>query len=151
MPETDSASIVAASIDLASVAGHNLLALLLRLAANQRSDDISSYDPAFKTALALGLGAWPAPRDDLEIKTQPPFILTPLGREVAELLRPKPWTAGRIGSFVSLDRPDGTAISLAGENGPHKADTLYAEADRIAVLLTQDDLRVAKTYRTEAP
>jgi hypothetical protein len=76
--------------------------------------------------------------------------LTPLGREVAELLRPNPWRVEPWGKDWAVFKgglvPHPTLVAaghFSGSMGGRGA------CDRIAALLTQDDLRAAKTYRTE--
>jgi hypothetical protein len=136
MPETDSASIVA-KIDLASVAGWNLRALLLRLLDGEDWQERATiWDArAALDSVRAGLGVWRDAGTDVG--------LTPLGREVAERLRPFPWGAGgQHGDW--LIEPGGGATGIGQITGG-------ALVARIAALLTQDDLRAAKTYRTEAP
>ncbi len=126
---TQDAATIAASIGLASVAGHNLRALLLRLLDGEdwRVVSAGADANAFISARTRGFVP-PAYSADL----------TPLGREVAERLRPVPWAAMGCNVWRGglVRRESATCI----EPGIAK---------RIAALFTQDDLRAAKTYRTE--
>jgi hypothetical protein len=135
MPETDAASIVA-KIDTTTVEGWNLRALLLRLLDGDAwNEDILILD-AMDAITRRGFAAYPLAGNEFGEGG-----LTPLGREVAERLRPVPWTAkaGAHGWWVSN-------FHRCIARGLEQAD-----AERIAALLTQDDLRAAKTYRTMAP
>lgn len=64
------------------------------------------------------------------------YGLTPLGREVAEACRPKPWTASGVELGWLID-PEGEAV---GQIETHEV------AARIAALLTADDLAKAKRF-----
>lgn len=125
-----------ANIELATVAGHNLRALLLRLADGERIRDRTNAD------VAACVDA--EPRGLIETTFSP--ALTPLGREVAERLRPEPWRtkahrflADSKDSYI-VEQPGGRSLGLCWKE---------PDAERIAALLTADDLRAAKTYRTE--
>jgi hypothetical protein len=136
MPETDAATTVA-KIDTTTVEGWNLRALLLRRADGGYTHDYDSDPPeadeACDAAIALA--------DSLRI-VDVDVCLTPIGHEVAERLRPEPWrVTGNGVDWVAYCERDNVRLTNAGR----------AVAGRIAALLTQDDLRTAKTYRTEAP
>lgn len=136
------ASTIAANIDTRTVAGHNLRALLLRLFDGDRfrstDEPRIAVIPLIDAAASLGL---------VEAAS---VSLTPLGREVAERLRPRPWRADQVGRSVAVIRPNGSALELAeGPTGMSDADRIFGEAERIAALLTADDLRAAKTYKSE--
>jgi hypothetical protein len=122
---------IASGIDPSTVAGHNLRALLLRLL--DEDDWRAPYRDACVRAsvLACDRGLMYDDRDEL----------TPLGREVAEQMRPVPWTTrpGGYGGEMLVD-PDGATRAV------HPGASL---AMRIAALLTADDLRAAKSYRVE--
>jgi hypothetical protein len=91
---------LASDIDTSTVAGHNLRALLLRLLDGDRWRDPSlPLVPVSIAAERLGL---------LDIDHA--FALTPLGREVAERLRPVPWL---VAQDVWLVEPSGVNGSLA--------------------------------------
>lgn len=138
------ASDIAASIDTTTVAGHHLRALLLRLADGEfhsLPNERMAATSAIGQAATMGLGQWPPPRDGLEISIQPPFALTPLGREVAERLRPETWL---------VDTCPTTGHRLIGRSEGFIASVFVPdEAERIAALLTADDLRAAKAYKVE--
>jgi hypothetical protein len=134
------AAAIASGIDTSTVAGHNLRALLLRLLDGDRWRDPSlPLVPVSIAAETLGL-----------LDREHAFTLTPLGREAAERLRPQPWRVAKHQADVELVRPDGTVRSF-GDPGPsiNAWTRLYDEAERIAALLTADDLRAAKAYRVE--
>jgi hypothetical protein len=122
MPETAAATIVA-KIDTTTVEGWNLRALLLRLADGDawRAPDV------WRTAATFDLFVC--------------GILTPLGREVAARLRPEPW--------VCVDDPARPFRARVASFDHEILCTASALAERIAALLTQDDLRAAKTYTAE--
>jgi hypothetical protein len=146
------AAAIASGIDTSTVAGHNLRALLLRLLddepgqgffnirANAYSPDGLRIDIAVGDLVTLDRGA----------RMGGFVVLTPLGREVAERLRPVPWRMFAVGCDVALTRPDGT-VRTFGDPGPSRDaySRLRAEAERIAALLTADDLAQAKAYRSE--
>jgi hypothetical protein len=125
---------IAASIDTDTTEGHNLRALLLRL----RDGDDWQGDARRPVRHVIGDGLDRGLLDIARVTS-----LTPLGREVAELLRQ------RIGMHAHGVR------CLAGS-------LCYAmtEAERIAALLTRDDIGSicracfdidkAKQYRTES-
>jgi hypothetical protein len=129
---------IAASIDTATREGHNLRTLLLRLLDESPwIGDVGNQDAAcdaWELAERLGL----APRD-------PPCNLTPLGREVAERLRPEPCRV------VNLSGPRMKRRVLAVMRGAvcWARCTQDEHAERIAALLTADDLAQAKAYRSE--
>jgi hypothetical protein len=129
----DAAAIVA-GIDLATVAGHNLRALLLRVAD---SDDWQGG--CFKAPTLARLAAREA---GLVEPTSP--SLTPLGRAVAERLRPEPWCV-RAGD----DRGRNVFDVERGNREPWAQLENEGMATRIAALLTADDLAQAKAYRSE--
>jgi hypothetical protein len=137
MTTTQDAATIAASIDLASVAGHNLRALFLRLA----DEDPWIGDVRNQSAACDAWGL--AERLGLTLHDSP--SLTPLGREVAERLRPVPWRV----CDASGPRQKRRVLSIW--QGSRSVASCWDDADagRIAALLTQDDLRAAKTYRTE--
>jgi hypothetical protein len=127
---TDAAT-VAASIDLATVEGHNLRALLLRLA-----DGESWVDDGTTLDLTAGIQA-----DRLGLaRHNGSASLTPLGREVAERLRPVPWTSPGS-NYGWLVGPDGETVGQLD-----RADI----AERIAAALTREDLEAAKRYKVPA-
>jgi hypothetical protein len=128
LTKTD-AETIAASIDLATTAGHNLRALLLRLADGDpwRGDARGSSRAASERGAALGL-----------LDVVHAFALTPLGREVAERLRPVPWTSPGTNYGWLVDPSGETAGQL------DRADV----AEHIAELLTKADAEEAKGYRT---
>jgi hypothetical protein len=114
---------IAASIDLTTTDGHNLRALLL--------NEGKSVAPIGIMARAelLGLVEW---RD-----------LTPLGREVAELLRPVPWR-------TAWQWESNTWRVLSGTDpGWICGGCTEQAAGLIARLLTEHGEREAKQYRTE--
>jgi hypothetical protein len=141
---TQDAASIAASIDVSTTAGWNLRALLLRMADGQDW-----------RAVPWGSAAWARQRgtrqpdnealllaDDMGLaigRDPAPEHLTPLGREVAERMRPKPWTTkpGGYGGEMLVDPEGFTKVVHPG----------IALAMRCADLLTRDDLDKAKTYR----
>jgi hypothetical protein len=140
MTTTQDAATIAASIDLASVAGHNLRALLLRLL------DGEDWAPSAHHEQVGGALRRADACDLLDIDCR----LTPLGREVAELLRPNPWRVEPWGKDWAVFKgglaPHPTLVAAGNFSGSMGG---RGACDRIAALLTQDDLRAAKTYRTE--
>jgi hypothetical protein len=136
------AATIAADIDLATVAGHNLRALLLRLLddepgqgffnirANAYSPDGLRIDIAVGDLVTLDRGA----------RMGGFVVLTPLGREVAERLRPVPWTSPGS-NYGWLVGPDGETVGQLD-----RADI----AERIAAALTREDLEAAKRYKVPA-
>jgi hypothetical protein len=137
---TQDAATIASGIDTSTVAGHNLRALLLRLLDGDpwRGEARAAARAATDRAAALGL---------LDIVHT--CALTPLGREVAERLRPLPWrwrsykAAGWGGALIECFEVETDARVLPM--------TLHRDdAERIAALLTADDLRAAKAYRVES-
>jgi hypothetical protein len=146
MTTTQDAATIAASIDLASVAGHNLRALLLRLADGEEWNADVLLVEVIGELERLSLGGRPFTGAHAR-------GLTPLGREVAELLRPVPWGVGETDvadpsqsvapNYVPcLLTPTGDESGVFAEDAP-------TVVHRIAALLTRDDLDAAKTYRTE--
>jgi hypothetical protein len=135
MTTTKDAATIAASIDLATHAAWDLRALLLRL--------LDGSMPA------MDLPPQHALRSNLVSVYAAVAKLTPLGREVAERLRPVPWRVGPLGKDWAVyrggnDWPHVVAFgALSSSRGGHET------CNRIAALLTADDLRAAKTYRTE--
>jgi hypothetical protein len=119
------AAAIASGIDTSTVAGHNLRALLLRLLDGD--DDGPWQIKDFANLRGLGISEGPG------LGT---FALTPLGREVAERLRPVPWLVAQ----------DVWLVEPSGVNGCHIGNI----APRVAALLTADDLRAAKAYRVES-
>jgi hypothetical protein len=117
---------IAAGIDLATVAGHNLRALLLRLLDGEPWNENTPLIATLEQAFSLGLAT--------------PYDVTPLGREVAEQLRPEPWRVGTSDAGLAVVDASG-AMRCACEE--------MAVAIRIAALLTADDLAQAKAYRSE--
>ncbi len=118
------AATVAASIDIATVDGWNLRALLLRLLDGTRHD--------------APRGLW-AGLSDLGLIDDERGFVTPLGREVAEQLRPKPWKVTTDRGFPRLLHPNGDfAFEAAGE---------LDLCRRIAKLLDADDEREVKRYK----
>ncbi len=141
---------IASGVDTSTVAGHNLRALLLRVMDGADWRDAPWGSAAWAAArgrqdlpdkaarrLAVDLG--------LAVPTSPD--LTPLGREVAERLRPAPWR-------VKAHRFHGDAKEswLVDQAGDFTHALCYDErsASRIAALLTADDLRAAKAYKVES-
>jgi hypothetical protein len=129
------AAAIASGIDTSTVAGHNLRALLLRAADGDESDDVAGpEDAAMDDAAGRGL-----------IYPDCAIALTPLGREVAERLRPEPWEAEQEDARTTrlFDPAEKWVASFDHRDGG------TGLADRIAALLTADDLRAAKAYRVE--
>jgi hypothetical protein len=124
---------LASDIDTSTVAGHNLRALLLRLL------DGDSLDGA----------GWPGWLEADRLGLLSGGRMTPLGREVAERLRPLPWRV--IGEVLD----DGSTYfdvltdARGWRDERNIGCTDEADATRIAALLTADDLRAAKSYRVE--
>jgi hypothetical protein len=140
---TQDAAEIAASIDLATTAGWNLRALLLRLLDGDgwrvpgREHAVGGGVLDMLTeCVHAGLVDYP------NLHSTPG--LTPLGREVAERLRPVPW---RVDGFIG-DGDEEWAVSCG--DLPRALCRDGADAERIAALLTRDDLEAAKRYRTEA-
>jgi hypothetical protein len=135
--ETQEAAAVAARIDISTSAGHNLLALLLLLLGG---DDWSGTD------IDCGLVAYGhAERQGLVKPFGNPDPLTELGRKVAELLRPKPWTAA-LSSPVTGCRP-----MLFGPDSLGVARFISLEvAQRVAGCMTAEAERNARAYKGEA-
>lgn len=122
---------IAAAIRSEESAEHrNLRAFLLRRIDGDRHD--------------APLGLWSSARDHGLIDDERGY-LTPLGREVADLLRPKPWRVWPL---------PWSQESLSDEWGVGHAPrwmarcTTQVDAERIALLLTADDLARAKDYMT---
>jgi hypothetical protein len=133
---TQGAAEIAANIDLATAAGWNLRALLLRLAGGEHWNENTPLRDAMDRITRIGLAGYPLAGNEFGEGG-----LTPLGREVAERMRPVPWRVLCVGS-------DGWAVTRPGE---HWANcTVHSVAERIAALLTRDDIEAAKCYRTEA-
>jgi hypothetical protein len=123
---------IAAGIDLATVAGHNLRALLLRLLDGEPwpGRDCEGLWTKLHAGFAL-LVEYDGDTVDL----------APLGREVAERLRPRPWGSWGSGIYhptAATSRE--TPWAICPEPG---------SSTRIAALLTVDDLAQAKAYRSE--
>ena len=134
MSSQPTAAEIAAGIDTTTTKGHNLRALLLTVEHGP-----FPYKP-WDAALALGLVE--------RIEAAWPFVLTPLGREVAELLRPRPWFVASTGierNTYDVENPDHSWCDI---DHTIRCDD-EADAKRIADLLTRDDLDKAKQYRTE--
>jgi hypothetical protein len=131
---TTDAAAIAAQIDTATTAGHNLRALLLRLLDGEslRQEGFSGVLMVLEQAESLGLA-----------DTDHACTLTPLGREVAELLRPAPWSAFMDdGGSLWLTSLDDRRARFTG--GSPERDVL---ASRIAELLNRDVLEQAKRYQ----
>lgn len=140
-PSSTDAKTIAAKINTGTADGHNLRALLLRLADGDDWRESDNSRPLgscsdIRACAAAGSNDWLLPAACIG-----GFALTPLGREAAEFLRPEPWAVAmlvygwgpcqggsRMAAFVTDDK---------------------AFVERIAALLTADDLRAAKTYKTE--
>jgi hypothetical protein len=122
---------IAEQIDLTTAEGHNVRAFLLRGLNGERRLDTDVLEiKAFFAA------------DDLGLLTEPPVReLNLLGREVAEILRPAPWRS-RESDAVYLIRPNTSALQLRG--------ALIGEAELIARLLTEHDMRAATNYTGDA-
>lgn len=125
------ARIIAAQIDTSTVAGHNLRALLLRLADG---DDwrgcVTAADSAEYRHLICNFFS------------REPVELTPLGRDVAELLRPEAYrVCDTTGPRMKRER---CSVWLGAK--VLARNCTRADAARIAALLTDDDLVDAKTY-----
>ena len=138
MSANPDAATIAASIDLGSVAGHNLRALLLRLLDGDEQESIHAHCSEYwaaeddADALAVGLG--------LSVPPVGAQSLTILGRDVAEQLRPVQWRVeGEGASWALYGDGEASRLNFAPQPLP----------DRIAALLTADDLARAKAYRTE--
>jgi hypothetical protein len=115
----------------------------LRLADGEPWNENTSLHDAMDRITRGGLAGYPLAGNEFGEGG-----LTPLGREVAEMLRPKPWQPEQIGAWVALVRPDGSALEFAKALTEGVAMFQFGEATRIAALLTADDLRTAKRYRT---
>jgi hypothetical protein len=130
---TSSAATIAASLDIATVAGWNLRALLLRLL----DGDTRMSGPDSRTLYAA--------RDLYLIQNDSnPIVATPLGREVAERLRPKPWTASGCAGEWICDSNGHPVAQVHDDLGEHPD-----LGERIADLLTTADAEEAKRYKTE--
>lgn len=130
------ASLLAESVadkpnDISTIAGWNLRALLLRSLGGE---------PRWPGAVRF-----PERREMADYARRLGLLgemeLTPIGREVAERLRPKPWQVKDI---------DGEGdIRAIGPGGEVLADSM-ALTEIVARLLTEHYEREAKTYKTEA-
>lgn len=111
---------------------HNLRAMLLRLADG---DDLPHglWDLQAKI-FAMGR------RRGLITSLDGVAELTDLGRKVAELLRPKPWIATHAIVHGHVYYPSGEIAFQVLDR---------ALADRVAELLTADELARAKTYQID--
>lgn len=132
MNRTDAAEI-AAGISVGTVDGHNLRTLLLRDGAPVPKHLWMSEARAAAHAVALGL----AENDEEEASG---VSLTPLGREVTERLRPKPW---RVEDHVA----GWFAVVHGSANGTIICES-REDATTIAVLLSANDDWKAKQYRS---
>jgi hypothetical protein len=129
-------TVIAASIKPdESTADHTLRALLLRRLDGD--DEGHPNMPGLRDALATAWGLGLTDRGNL----------TPRGHEVARLLRPPRWTYsfGMTGP-VSLKRPDGAFAWQSSQSQTWPDKTIASEAQRIADLLYDDDLRAAKRF-----
>jgi hypothetical protein len=143
---TDPAAIAKSIKPEKSVAQHNLRALLLRLADGEGWRTVGgvrekSAESALNNAKRRGLGRWP------DMMVGGPFELTPLGSEVAELLRPRRWRVEVEGKRWAVFGGESTLQPYAFARGSQGG---LDACNRIADLLTADDLARAKTYKTEA-
>jgi hypothetical protein len=139
MTQARTAAEIAASIDLTTVTGHNLRALLLRLTLGEslRQEVFCGVLIVLGGAEALGL-----------VDADHTCRLTPLGRDVAEQLRPEPW---RVREYKAASW-GGVLVSdyeIAQGDRVIPMSARQPDAERIAALLTVDDLREAEQYRTE--
>jgi hypothetical protein len=150
---------MAASIDVGTQDGHNLRAILLRMADGEliwnydvdQKDTDGPVDAAWSTACDLGL-----------VCPQAKTELAAIGLEVAELLRPKPlrvhelpvlppehhiavhMMAGVRGHWAISGKPTDGEV-----NFPTATCILEADARDIADLLDRRTIDRAKQYRTE--
>jgi hypothetical protein len=137
---TQDAATIAASVVVTTTEGRNLRACLLRRLDQEFAYDYDTdpgdaeeaCDAAYAMAYDLGL-----------VSAMEQTDLTPLGREVAELLRPEPWR-------VLSETDDGWTEWVVAKT---EWDAEYATcsepgARRIADLLTKADADEAKRYRT---
>ncbi len=128
------------------VATWNLRALLLRFADGDFDLERSLWQVetvAADEARRLGLAI-------IAVASDSWLTLTPLGREVARLLRPEPWLAAPD----EYAEPFGTGwVVRLGDHEETTAATCFdqAAAERIAALLTADGLQAAKAYKLVAP
>jgi hypothetical protein len=129
---TQDAEAIVASIDIATTEGLSLRALLLRAADGDESDEVGGPEDA---AMDDAAGRW-------LIYPNCAIALTPLGREVAERLRPEPW-------HVRNTEPGGWHEVVC--DGLPRWDSILCEqkarAEHIADLLTKADAEEAKRYR----
>jgi hypothetical protein len=145
MTTTPDAATIAASIDLTTVEGWNLRALLLRFADGDYALARSLWQTealAAVEARRLGLAV-------IAVASASWLTLTPLGREVAERLRPRPWFVASTGverSTYDVESPDRSWCEIGHTI---RCDD-EADANRIAAALSREDLEAAKRYRTEA-
>jgi hypothetical protein len=133
MSTTQTAAEIAASIDLATPEGHNLLALLLNLADNTLRLEHPGVDQADRDGTRL------------ELIEGNMWELTPLGREVAELLRPERW------QLAELSPQHGSTWTLTGCGSQILLSWCSKGlAANIAELLNRDALEQAKSYQGAA-
>jgi len=122
------------------VATWNLRAFLLRVSIglDALSRDDHDSDAEYDAELAAArLGLDPV---------HEPWTLTPLGREVAELLRPRRWSTEPDGlNSTRLIDPANRWVATF-----HHRDSDAELPWRIAAGMATDDMRRATTYRTEA-
>ncbi len=145
------AATIASQIDTTTVAGHNLRALLLRMLDG---DDDSGFwngrgrvfSPHACPRLAIAPGVLVEFKPGAKLGGV--LALTPLGREAAERLRPEPWRAEPFDDFGRVVWRVANVPYRTADAQTFCEDHVHAE--RLAALLTADDLRAAKAYRTEA-
>ncbi len=104
-------SAVVAAIDISTMAGWNLRALLLRLLCGEPVYDYDRDPP--ETDKASDIAIADAVRRQLVGSTGYGLELTPLGREVAERMRPEPWLS-KEQDAVYVIRPNTSALQLRG-------------------------------------
>jgi hypothetical protein len=145
---TKDAAAIAAEIDLATVTGWNLRALLLKLLDG---DDWRGYDwedvaPHHTRPRPSAAARHEAA--DLRLLEPGSVDLTPLGREVLERLRPVPWRC-RSYKAASWGGVLVTDYEVAQGDRVIPMTATQADAERIASLLTKADAEEAKRYKPE--
>ena len=129
--------------------GRNVRALLLRIADGECKTLMVSWpemnsDEQECYRLALRDGSKRRLLDSILV------TLTPLGRDVAEACRPKPWTTRTTAAVPERER-----CFVRRPTGEHAltVDSPIGEpvlGERIAALLTADDMRAAKRFEVMA-
>ncbi len=131
VPAHQDQAAIARAIPVDTIDGHNLRAFLLRrLDGDSLGGTVFSvWEQAKRLGLTVG--------DNL----------TTLGREVAELLRPRPWSARQTNVVRYKNTYMGCLLYPDGEEAAEFG--LFADAQRAAELFTKADLDAAKSYRME--